>query len=98
MRLAVAAGGAATLSALVALIAGAAVPTADTAPALAAGVTGTGAADVAPVRHVIRYVMLAPGQLPPTGASTKPSTVAAPVPTPAPQPKPKVVTRQSGRP
>jgi hypothetical protein len=99
MRLAFAAGGAATLSALLALIGAAALPTAATAPTAAPGPAAGGAGDVAPVRHVVRYVVLAPGQLPPTGANATPSTVvAAPVAAPRARPKPAVVTSQSGRP
>ncbi|MFH1475822.1 MAG: hypothetical protein ABIG85_08195, partial [Chloroflexota bacterium] len=105
MRLAFAAGGAAALSALLALIGAAALPTTAAVPT-AASDAGTGSAsEVAPVRHVVRYVFLAPGQLPPTGAATTPSTsttpstaVATPVPAPKPRPKPVVVTSQSGRP
>lgn len=98
MRLALAGGGAAALSALLALIGAAALPTTaavPTAPDPAAG----GANDIAQVRHVVRYVVLAPGQLPPAGVATTPSTVvAAPVAAPQPRAKPAIVTSQSGRP
>lgn len=98
MRLAFAAGGVAALSALLGLIGGAALPTTATSPN-AAPSTGGGASDVAPVRHIVHYVVLAPGQLPPTNATvTTPSTVAAPVAAPQPRPRPAVVTSQSGRP
>ena len=95
MRVALAAGGTAALSALLALIGAAALPTTAAVPDAATG----GANDVAQVRHIVRYVVLAPGQLPPTGAATTPSTVvAAPVAAPQPRPKPAIVTSQSGRP
>jgi len=99
MRLAFAAGGAAALSALLALIGSAALPATAAVPAAAPTPAAGGANDVAQVRHIVRYVTLAPGQLPPTGATRTPSTVvAAPVATPAPRPRPAVVTSQSGRP
>ncbi len=100
MRLAFAAGGAATVSALVALIASSATPAGAATPsATAVAAASGGAADVTPVRHVTRYVVLPPGQLPPTGVTTTPpSTLAVPVATPAPRPRPAVVTSQSGRP
>ena len=99
MRLAFAAGGTAALSALLALIGAAALPTTAAVPTAAPDAAAGGANDVAQVRHIVRYVILAPGQLPPTGAATTPSTVvAAPVATPTPRPKPAIVTSQSGRP
>lgn len=99
MRLAFAAGGAAVLSALLALIGAAALPTTAAVPTAAPDPAAGGTADVAAVRHVVRYVVLAPGELPPTGASTTPSTVVAvPVAAPKPRAKPAVVTSQSGRP
>jgi hypothetical protein len=99
MRLALAAGGAAALSALLALIGSAALPTTAAVPAAAPTPAGGGANDVAQVRHIVRYVTLAPGQLPPTGATSTPTTVvAAPVATPAPRQRPAVVTSQSGTP
>jgi hypothetical protein len=51
-------------------------------------------AAAAPVRHITRYVTLAPGQTPPPGSSVKVQ------PTPTPIVKKKVVTRtrQSGQP
>lgn len=99
MRLAFAAGGAATLSALLAVIGGAAMPTAAAVPSATPDPALGGAGDVAPVQHIVRYVVLKPGQLPPTGAATTPSpVVAAPVAAPEPRPRPVVVTSQSGRP
>lgn len=80
-RLAVAAGGIATISALLAAIAGAAVPA---ATAAAAPTTG-------PVQTIVKYVYVQPGQVNPgTGLAT---VVAPPAPLQAPAP---VVTRQSG--
>ena len=99
MRLAFAAGGVATLSALLGVIGSAAMPTAAAVPTAAPDPAVGGAGNVATVRHIVRYVVLAPGELPPTGATTTPSTVvAAPVAAPTPRPQPVVVTRQSGRP
>ncbi|HYN47993.1 MAG TPA: hypothetical protein VER83_03955 [Candidatus Nanopelagicales bacterium] len=99
MRLAIAGGGAAALSALLALIGAAALPATAAVPAAAPDPVVGSANDVALVRHVVRYVVLAPGQLPPTGVATTPSAVvAAPVAAPKPRPKPAVVTSQSGRP
>jgi len=99
MRLALAGGGAAALSALLAVIGAAALPATAAAPTAAPDPVTGGANEVALVRHVVRYVVLAPGQLPPTGVATTPSTVvAASVATPKPRPKPAVVTSQSGRP
>jgi len=99
MRLAFAAGGVATLSALLAVIGSAALPTAAVVGRAAPDPAGGGAGNDATVRHVVRYVVLAPGRLPPTGATTTPSTVvAAPVAAPKPRPRPLVVTNQSGRP
>ena len=98
MRLALAAGGVAALSALLGLIGGAALPTTAATPT-AAPDAGAGGNDVASVRHIVRYVVLAPGQLPPADATaTTPSTIAAPVAAPKPRPRPAVVTSQSGRP
>ena len=98
MRVAFAAGGLATLSALLAVIGSAAMPTAAATPTAAPEPAVGGVGDVTPVRHVTRYVVLAPGQLPPAGASTTPSAVvAAPVAAPTPRPRPVVVTSQSGR-
>ena len=99
MRLAFAAGGAAALSGLLALIGAAALPTAAAVPTAAPDPATGSTNEVALVRHVVRYVVLAPGQLPPSGVTTTPSTVvAAPVAAPQPRPKPAVVTSQSGRP
>jgi hypothetical protein len=99
MRLAFAAGGAAALSALLALIGSAALPATAAVPAATTASAVGGANDVAQVRHIVRYVTLAPGQLPPAGATRTPSTVvAAPIATPQPRPRPVVVTSQSGRP
>jgi len=99
MRLAFAASGAAALSALLALIGSAALPATAAVPTATPAPAAGGANDVAQVRHIVRYVTLAPGQLPPTGATRTPSTVvAAPVATPKPRPRPAVVTSQSGRP
>ena len=94
MRLAIAAGSAAAISALLALIGGSALATA-APPAVAGDATG-GAFDVAPVRHVVRVVTLPPGQLPPTGASTTPGSLAVPVSPPQVVRPPKVRTSQSG--
>lgn len=97
MRLAFAAGGAATLSAMMALIGAAALPSTAAVPTSAPDMAASGTSDVAPIRHVVRYVVLAPGQLPPSGAMASPSTVvASPVATPRPRPRPAVVTKQSG--
>jgi hypothetical protein len=97
MRLAFAAGGVAALSALLGLIGSAALPATAAAPTAAPDPAVGGAGDAAPVQHVVRYVVLAPGQLPPSGGATSPSTVvAAPVAAPKPRPKPAVVTKQSG--
>jgi hypothetical protein len=99
MRLAFAAGGAAALSALLALVGAAALPTTTAVPTAAPDPAAGSANEVAQVRHVVRYVVLPPGQLPPTGATRTPSTVvAAPVAAPKPRPRPAVVTSQSGRP
>lgn len=95
MRLAIFAGGAATLSALLALIGSAAVP------ATASGATATAgqAAANGTVQHVTQYVVLPAGQAAPAGAATvPPSSVAVPVATPRPRPQPVVVTSQSGQP
>jgi len=86
-RLAVAAGGIATLSALLAAIAGAAVPAATVAVAPAPQSVVTPGS----VQTIVKYVYVQPGQTtPPAGVAT---TVAAPAPLRAPAP---VVTRQSG--
>jgi hypothetical protein len=100
MRLAIAAGGVAAMSALLALIGGSALPTAATSPTAAPGSPGGAAGDVAPIRHVVRYVVLAPGQRPPANAtSTRPATtIATPVPAPRAGQRPAIVTSQSGRP
>ena len=104
MRLAFAAGGAATVSALLALIGAAALPTTAAVPTSAPDPAAGGLPGATSVRHVVQYVVLAPGQLPPTGAITTPSgttpsaVVAAPVATPRPAPRPAVVTSQSGLP
>jgi hypothetical protein len=96
MRLAVAAGAAATISALLALVGGSALATA--APPTTTGPATGGAFDIAPLRHVVRVVVLPPGQLPPTGASAAPGSLAVPVSPPAVARQPKVRTSQSGRP
>jgi hypothetical protein len=90
MRLAIGAGGLATVSALVVGIAG---PLAAQASALSASATSAGDnPDLGPVRTVIRTVVLQPGQSAPDGS------LAVPVATPAPaqQQKVKIVTCQSG--
>ncbi len=88
------------MSALLALIGGSALPTAATAPTAAPGSSGSATGDVAPIRHVVRYVVLAPGQQPPANAtSTRPATtIATPVPAPQVRQRPAIVTSQSGRP
>ena len=85
-RLAVAAGGIATVSALLAAIAGGAVPaTAAAAP------NADSAALPGPVQTIVKYVYVQPGQATPNAA------VATVVPTPRPRPRPApVVTSQSG--
>ena len=99
MRLAFAAGGAAAMSALLALIGSAALPATAAGPAAVPTPAAGGAHDVAQVRHIVRYVTLARGELPPVGAARTPSAVVAtPVATPTPRPRPAVVTSQSGRP
>lgn len=99
MRFAIAAGGVAAMSALLALIGGSALPTTAMSPTAALGSSGGGAGDVAPVRHVVRYVVLAPGQQPPANATTRTSpTVAAPVAAPQVRQRPAIVTSQSGKP
>jgi len=86
-RLAVAAGGIATISALLAAIASAAVPA---GTAAAAPTTGT-AATPGSVQTIVKYVYVQPGQVnPSTGLAT---VVTPPAPLQAPAP---VVTRQSG--
>lgn len=104
MRLALAAGGAAALSGLLAVIGGSALPTAAATPATATDPTAGGAGDVAPVQHIVRYVFLAPGQQPPSGTLAQPGvsqqgTVAVPVAPPkAQQAAPRIRTSQSGAP
>ena len=85
-RLAVAAGGIATVSALIAAIAGGAIPpTANAATPLA------GAAASDPTQATVRYVYLQSGQAAPQ------AVVATPLASPAPgQVQAPVVTRQSG--
>ena len=85
-RLAVAAGGIATISALLAAIASAAVP----ATAASTPTTGS-AASPGPVQTIVKYVYVQPGQAAPP--ATVATTVAAPAPRQVPAP---VVTRQSG--
>src|SRR5450759_3609236 len=86
-RLAVAAGGIATISALLAAIASAAIPA---GMAAAAPTTGT-AATPGSVQTIVKYVYVQPGQVNPgTGLAT---VVTPPAPLQAPAP---VVTRQSG--
>jgi len=81
-RLAVAAGGIATVSALLAAIGGAAVPAATTAAVPASGGTA---------QSTVRYIYVPSGQTAPSvGVAT---SIAAPAPAQAPAP---VVTRQSG--
>jgi hypothetical protein len=82
-RLAVAAGGIATVSALLAAIASPAVPT---ATAAAAPTTG-------PVQTIVKYVYVQPGQAAPNAGLA--TVVAPPAPRAIPAP---VVTRQSGKP
>jgi hypothetical protein len=92
MRFAVAAGGIATLSALLATIATSAVPT--TAGAIT--VQKDSAADVAPVRQVTQVVKLPPGATVPPNAG--PNVVVTQLPAPVAKPKTVVVTTtQSGR-
>jgi len=86
-RLAVAAGGIATISALLAAIASAAVPA---ATAAAAPTTGSAAAS-GPVQTNVKYVYVQPGQATPSAGL---ATVVAP-PAPRTMPAP-VVTSQSG--
>jgi hypothetical protein len=88
-RLALAAGGIATLSALLAAIASTAVPAATAAAAPTAG----GAATAGPVRTIVKYVYVQPGQAAPTAGLATVITPPAPRAVPAP-----VVTRQSGKP
>jgi len=91
MRLAIGAGGLATLSALVVAIAG---PTAARVGAAAAPTTAPGAdsPDAGPVRTIVRTVVLQPGQSAPDGS------LAVPVAKPQPmqQQRAKIVTCQSG--
>ena len=82
-RMAVAAGGIATVSALLAAIGGSAVPS-TTAASSAAAVP-------APVQTVVRYVYLPAGQASPAAGLATVVTPPAPAQAPAP-----VVTRQSG--
>ena len=88
-RFAVAAGGIATLSALLAAIAGTAVP----AAAVAAAPTAGGAATTVPVRTIVKYVYVQPGQAAPAAGLATVVTPPAPRAVAAP-----VVTRQSGKP
>ena len=86
-RLAVAAGGIATISALLAAIAGAAVPAGTAAAAPTTGTAGTPSS----VQTVVKYVYVQAGQVnPSTGLAT---VVTPPAPLQAPAP---VLTRQSG--
>jgi len=85
-RLAVAAGGIAVVSALLAAIASTAVP----AMAAAAPTTDSAAAP-GPLQTIVKYVYVQPGQ--PVPRATVATTVAAPAPRQVPAP---VVTRQSG--
>ena len=85
-RLAVAAGGIATVSALIAAIAGGAIPpTANAATPLA------GAAASGSTQATVRYVYLQSGQAAPPAVVATPVAPAAPAQVQAP-----VVTRQSG--
>ena len=103
-RLALAAGGLATVSALLAFIGGAAIPVAAVAPGASADAASTGGGGVgggAPVRHVVRIVTLAPGELPPAGAAAAPAapgTLAVPVSPPRVTRQPTIRTSQSGQP
>jgi hypothetical protein len=84
-RLAVAAGGIATVSALLAAIAGSAVP-----PTSAVAAPLSGGAASGSTQATVRYVYTQSGQ-------AAPSVVATPLATPAPvQVQAPVVTRQSG--
>jgi hypothetical protein len=85
-RLAVAAGGIASISALLSAIAGAAIPSTTSAAAPTAITQAAPAAQT-----VVRYVYVQSGQATP---APQLATVVPP-PAPAPQPAP-VVTRQSG--
>ena len=88
-RFAVAAGGIATFSALLAAIAGASIPAttvATTPPTVVAAAPGQ-------VQTVVKYVYVQPGRPAPTAGLA--TVVAPPAPRPVPAP---VVTRQSGKP
>ena len=82
-RMAVTAGGIATISALLAAIGGSAVP----ATTAASSATAT----PAPVQTIVRYVYLPAGQASPAAGLA--TLVAPPAPAQAPAP---IVTRQSG--
>jgi hypothetical protein len=91
MRFAIAAGGLATLSALLATVASSAVPT--TTPAIT--VQKDSPAEVALVRHVTRVVKLPPGATAPPSAG--PNVVVTRLPAPVATPRTVVVrTTQSG--
>lgn len=98
MRLMFGLVGLASATALVAAMAPsiAPAPLAETAVVrdAAAGVSSAQAAVAAPVPRITRYVVLAPGQTPPPGASV----VAQPQPTPIVKLKVVTRTRQSGQP
>lgn len=82
-RMAVAAGGIATVSALLAAIGGSAVPSTTAASSATAA--------PAPVQTIVKYVYLPAGQASPAAALATVVTPPAPAQAPAP-----VVTRQSG--
>jgi hypothetical protein len=92
MRFAVAAGGFAALSALIATISTAAIPT-----ATSVGTMQTAApADAAVVQHVTRVVKLPPGV--PAPANAGPNVLVTQLPAPVAKPRTVVVTTtQSGR-
>jgi hypothetical protein len=77
------------MSALLAAIASTAVP----AAAVAAAPTAGGAATIVPVRTIVKYVYVQPGQAAPTAGLATVVTPPAPRAVAAP-----VVTRQSGKP
>jgi len=92
MRLAMAAGGFAALSALLATISTSAIPTA----ASVVTVKTDSPADAAVVRQVTRVVKLPPGVAAPTGAG--PNVLVTQLPAPVAKPTTVVVTTtQSGR-
>jgi hypothetical protein len=92
MRLAVAAGGIAALSALLATISTSAIPTATSVVTVQADAP----ADTALVRQVTRVVKLPPGVPAPTGAG--PNVLVTQLPAPVAKPRTVVVTTtQSGR-